>query len=247
MTNILMSERPCDVHDRKCDVIDACMASHLVAIDWAKDLGLRRILILEDDVYFDVPMLPEALRACAQFLQKQLRFSAFLFGGVYTETKSTCIPGVVQGKGVQAHAWLLSLEHPIWGEEKHRSEFRMVDLYNHTRGETYMVYPDIAFQRDFSRGERQVDRPVYDLKKFPFLYRFLTSIGQHFGMRNCWEGCARRTNFLVGYTGSIEVALLVLVTLLLFVGAALAWVSSKVTWKDKSHLDSDLLSGKLMN
>lgn len=231
MTKILLSERPCDVYDRACDVLDACMASHFSAINWAKTQGHSRVLILEDDAYFDVPMLPKAIQACAKFLEMRWKFSVFLFGGVYTETQPTCVPHVVKGKGVQAHAWLINLDHPIWGDKKHRSKFRMVDIYNYHRGETYMVYPDVAFQRDFSRGERQVDRPVYDLKAFPFPYGLLTRIGLHFGMRNCWEDCARRTNSVVEYAGSIDVALIVLLTFVLTSSVVIIWPLSKALWR----------------
>jgi len=230
LATILLNERPCDLEDRACDLIDACFASHFFIIEKAQREGLHKILILEDDFYFDVPALPHALRACAAFLRVDVPFSAFLFGGVYTEMRSTPIPGVYHGRGVQAHAWLVNVEHPAWGAAP-GSGFRMQDLYNHERGDTYMVYPDVAFQRDFSTGDAdERNRPVYNLAEFPVLYRTLTRIGSRFGMRNCWEGCARKTNAIVSCTGSIRAALItlgVLVGLLSIVVVSLscAWAA----------------------
>lgn len=227
-TKILVNSRPCDSQDSACDVLDACKHSHLTAMAWAEAQGVSLLLILEDDLYFDLPALPSAIQACERFLERGRSFSTFLFGGVYLEARSTDVPGVLEGKGVQAHAWLLNLKHPTWRRPRRSTDFRMLDLYNLHEGQTFMAYPDVAFQRDFSRGGAPGKAPVYALEEFPFLYRVLTRIGTYFGVRNCWESCARRTNALSKYAGSIEVALLffsLVSAILLF---CLAWLSSKV-------------------
>jgi len=227
LATLLMNERPCDLQGRACDLIDACFASHFFIIEKAQREQLNRILILEDDVYFDVQALPLAVEACAAFLKKNLAFSAFLFGGVYTEMQSTGVPRVYRGRGMQAHAWLVNVQHPAWGAAPN-SGFRMQDVYNHERGETYMVYPDVAFQRDFATGEQKKNRPVYNLAELPVLYRALTRIAMQCGMQNCWENCARKTNAIVRYAGSIKVAL---VTLGVLVGIlSIAIVSVTCAW-----------------
>jgi hypothetical protein len=195
--------------------------------------GIRRVLVLEDDVYFDAPKLRRAVGACLEFLKADLDFSAFLFGGVYTEMQATSISGVFSGKGVQAHCWLINVRHPVWNAAAN-SGFRMADMYNHERGLTYMIHPGVAFQRDFSRGETAKSRPVYNLEEFPPLYRTLTELGMRFGMRNCWEGCARKTNSLVYKTGSIKAAVISLgvvvgVLLSVIVTMACCWA----TWAQK--------------
>jgi len=206
---ILLNERPCDRAGQDCEILDAATASHFFLIEKARREGLRRVLILEDDVYFDVAALPQAIDACAAFLRCQLPFSAFLFGGVYTEMEATELPLIYRGRGVQAHAWLVNVQHPTWSTLDDNG-FRMCDVYNHERGTTFMVYPDVAFQKDFATGEKRENRPVYALSEFPLLYRVLTRVGLHFGMQNCWEGCARRTNAIVRRTGSIRTAVIIL-------------------------------------
>jgi len=229
---LLLNERPCDLQGQTCDLIDACFASHFCVIQKAQQERLRLILILEDDVYFDVEALPRALEACASFLRTGRPFSAFLFGGVYTEMQSTGVPDVYHGRGMQAHAWLVNVEHPVW-ESAPDSGFRMQDVYNHECGETYMVYPDVAFQRDFATGAAKQDRPVYNLAEFPVMYRALTRIGMKFGIQNCWEGCARKTNAIVRYTGSIKAAL---VTLGVLVGIlSITVVSMACTWAARAR------------
>ena len=209
VVTLLMNERPCDLQGQECDCIDACFASHFCIIQKAQQEKLRLVLILEDDVYFDVEGLPRALSSCKAFLKANLPFSAFLFGGVYTEMQSTSIQNVYHGRGMQAHAWLVNVQHPVW-DSALDSGFRMQDWYNHERGDTYMVYPDVAFQQNFSASEDKKDRPVYNLADFPIMYRTLTRIGMQFGMRNCWENCARRTNSIVRCTGSIKAVLVIL-------------------------------------
>lgn len=230
LTTVLFNERPCDRKGRTCEILDATFASHFFLIDKARREGLDRILILEDDVYFDVKALPKALEACATFLAQQLSFSAFLFGGVYTEMTATNIPLIFHGRGVQAHAWLVNVQHSSWGNFDDTG-FRMLDVYNHECGTTYMVYPDVAFQKDFASGEKKENRPVYSLEEFPILYRVLTQIGMRFGMQNCWEGCARKTNAIVKHTGSIKVAVIILGVFVGLLTVALLAVScSWVAW-----------------
>lgn len=228
LVTLLVNTRPCDLQGRSCELIDACFASHFCIIQKAQEEKLRSVLILEDDVYFDVEGLPRAIEKCRSFLEADLPFSAFLFGGVYTEMSSTEVDGVYKGRGMQAHAWLVNVRHPVWNVALD-SGHRMQDVYNHEHGETYMVYPDVAFQKDFSAGEGK--RPTYNLAEMPPLYRALTSIGLRFGMRNCWEGCARRTNAIVRTTGSIKAAL---VTLGVLVGVlSCAIVIMACTWAAK--------------
>ena len=192
---------------RKCSTVRANCQSHAFVIDYARKLGLRLVLVLEDDFYFDVPVLKASFDAMRGFMEQDVPFSAFLLGGVYLGMRPTGLSRIFKGQGVQAHAWILDLGHPVWSDEKTFSRFDMADIYNNVHGETYMIYPDVAFQRNFQRSEDTRSRPVYPLKQFPLLYRILTWIGLKFGMRNCWEGCARNTNFLVRYTGSLEMLL----------------------------------------
>lgn len=222
---LLLNERACDLGGNDCDRLDACFASHLYVIQKAAAAGLQHVLILEDDVYFDVRALPRALRACSRFLKaRRASFSAFLFGGVYTEMSATAISGVFAGRGTQAHAWLVNVQHPLW-QTAPGSGYRMPDIFNHELGTTFLLHPDVAFQRSFAAGEAPSDRPVYNLAEFPPLHRVLTKIGLQFGMRNCWEGCARKTNSAVRLTGSIRAALIVLGVL---VGVLVALLSAAV-------------------
>jgi hypothetical protein len=241
---IVLSLRPCDSVNETCDVLEACKHSHLVAMDWARAQGYKTLLVLEDDVYFEVPALPRAIEACYRFLKSGKPFSTFLLGGVYLEAKATDVPGVLGGKGAQAHAWLINLQHRIWSRPQKSKNFRMLDLYNHQVGQTYMAYPGVAFQRDFSKGERLLEKPVYDLHDFPFFYRVLTRIGLYFGMRNCWEGCARRTNALSKYAGSIEVALIVLSSVLVCLVVGLGWLSSKFLSKTGGSFSEIHVNGR---
>lgn len=232
---LLLNERACDLEGRDCDRLDACFASHLYVIQQAAAAGQRRVLILEDDVYFDVPALPGALRACSRFLRTRRPFSAFLFGGVYTEMKATSVPGVFSGRGTQAHAWLVDVQHPVWAGAL-ASDHRMPDVFNHEHGTTFLLHPDVAFQRSFAAGEATADRPVYNLAELPPLHQALTKLGLRFGMRNCWEGCARRTNSLVRATGSIRVALIVLGVLVgLLSGAVVALACSWWAWAHRGR------------
>jgi hypothetical protein len=230
-TKILLSSRPCDSQDNACDVLDACKHSHLFAMAWAEAQGFSRLLILEDDLYFEEPGLPRAVEACERFLAKGRSFSTFLFGGVYLEMKDTDVPGVLAGKGAQSHAWLVNLKHALWRYPRRLTEFRMLDLYNLRKGQTFMAYPAVAFQRDFSRGSSPSLAPVYALEEFPFLYRVLTRIGGYFGMRNCWESCSRTTNVLTKYAGSIEIALLVFSLLSVLLLCCLGVLSAKLLRK----------------
>ena len=230
VVTLLLNDRPCDRADQTCEILDACTASHFFLIEKARHEGLQRVLILEDDVYFDVAALPRALEACAAFLALRLPFSAFLFGGVYTEMTATDVPLIYHGRGVQAHAWLVNVQHAAWNTLDDNG-FRMCDVYNHEHGNTYMVYPDVAFQKDFASGENKKNRPVYNLAEFPLLYRVLTQVGMRFGMQNCWEGCARKTNAVVRHTGSIKVAVIILGVFVGLLTVALLAVScSWVAW-----------------
>lgn len=192
---------------RKCSPVRACGQSHAFAIDYARRLGMRIVLVLEDDFYFDVPVLKASFDAMRGFLKQGVPFSAFLLGGVYLKMRPTGLSRVFKGRGAQTHAWILDSSHPVWSDEKTFSRFDMVDIYNNVHGETYMLYPDVAFQRNFQSSEDSHIRPVYPLQQFPLLYRILTWIGLKFGMRNCWEGCARNTNYLIRHTGSLEMLL----------------------------------------
>lgn len=236
LATLLLNERPCDLQGHTCNLIDACFASHFFIIEKARREKLKRILILEDDVYFDVEALPLAVEACSAFLGTGRPFSAFLFGGVYTEMQSTDIARVYHGRGMQAHAWLVNVEHPAWGAALH-SGYRMQDVYNHEHGQTYMVYPDVAFQKDFATGEQKKNRPVYNLAELPVLYRTLTRIGMQFGMQNCWESCARKTNAIVRCTGSIKAAL---VTLGVLVGVlSIAIVCMSCAWLARNRVSEN--------
>ena len=234
LATLLMNERPCDLKGLTCNLIDACFASHFFIIEKAQREKLKRILILEDDVYFDVEALPSAIEACSAFLGTGRPFSAFLFGGVYTEMQTTDIPKIYHGRGMQAHAWLVNVEHPAWGAAALHSGFRMQDVYNHERGQTYMVYPDVAFQRDFATGEQKKNRPVYNLSELPILYQTLTKIAMQFGMQNCWESCARKTNAIVSCTGSIKAALITLGVLVGMFSIAIIFLSGKWLTRKKS-------------
>jgi len=233
LATLLMNERPCDMQGLTCSLIDACFASHFFIIEKARREKLKRILILEDDVYFDVEALPSAIDACSTFLATGRPFSAFLFGGVYTEMQTTDIPKIYHGRGLQAHAWLVNVEHPAWGAALN-SGFRMQDVYNHERGQTYMVYPDVAFQRDFATGGQKKNRPVYDLAGLPILYRMLTRIAMQLGMQNCWESCARKTNAIVKCTGSIKAALITLGVLVGVLSIAIIFMSGKCLSRTKN-------------
>jgi hypothetical protein len=224
VATLLFNDRPCDRSGETCEILDAATASHFFLIEKARREGLQRVLILEDDFYFDVSALPRAIEACSAFLALRLPFSAFLFGGVYTEMTATDVPLIFHGRGVQAHAWLVNVQHAAWGTLDDNG-FRMCDVYNHERGDTYMVYPDVAFQKDFATGEQKQNRPTYNLAEFPLLYRVLTKIGMRFGMQNCWEGCARKTNAVVRRTGSIKVAVIILGTFVALLTVALLAVS----------------------
>jgi len=233
LATLLMNERPCDLQGLTCNLIDACFASHFFVIEKARRENLKRILILEDDVYFDGEALPSAIEACSTFLGTGRPFSAFLFGGVYTEMQTTDIPTIYHGRGLQAHAWLVNVEHPAWGSALH-SGFHMQDVYNHERGQTYMVYPDVAFQRDFATGEQKKNRPVYNLAGLPVLYRTLSSIAIQLGMQNCWESCARKSNAIVRCTGSIKAALITLGVLVGVLSIAIIIMAGKLLTRRKS-------------
>lgn len=231
LTTFLLSDGPCDLQGRPCDFLDACAASHMFVIERVRASGLRRVLILEDDVYFDVPALAAAVRGCARFLALDLDFSSFFFGGVYTELRATELPLVFSGRGVQAHAWLVDVHHPSWAGFV-GSKHRMLDMFAHQHGEMYMVHPGVAFQRDFSVGE--TTRPEYNLAECPPLLRALAHVSQVLGMRNCWESCARRTNAIVHLAGSARGAVvgLVLIALLLFLATqALTRIKASSTWR----------------
>jgi hypothetical protein len=132
------------------------------------------------------------------------------------QMRSTDTPRVFSGKGVQSHAWLINVRHPSW-EGATESGFRMPDIYNHERGQTYFLHPGVAFQRNFALAEAKGQRPVYNLTEFPPIYRVLTKLSMFLGMKNCWEGCARRTNDLVFMTGDVRRTLVCLSLLVLVV------------------------------
>ena len=247
---MLLNEKACDIDGNDCELIYACFASHICVIQQAQTDGLHHVLILEDDVYFDVEKLAAGVRSCRAFLKAGLDFSAFLFGGVYTEMQKTDIDHIFSGKGMQAHAWLVNVQHPVWATAS-TSGHRMPDVFHHVHGVTYMLHPDIAFQRSFWDGKDSSAEPVYNLAEIPPLYRILTKLGIRFGMRNCWEGCAKNTNALVKRTGSIKVALIVLGSLvgllsLAIVTMACTWVAWAKKKLSSCSFDSEAVSEKLV-
>jgi hypothetical protein len=208
---IVVNDGPFTKECRKCSIVRANKESHTFVYDHARQLGFKTILVLEDDFYFDVKALLESFSSISSFLRRKYDFSVLLLGGVYLDMQKTEIPKVFHGKGVQAHAWIVNLSHPLWSDGRSLQKYDMVDICNNRHGDTYMLYPDIAFQKSFCRKGAYASRPVYPLKQFPVLYRVLTWVGLKLGMRNCWEGCARKTNFLIRYLGSLEVLVIVVV------------------------------------
>jgi len=222
-TTAVVNLGPCDEKNQPCECrMKGLSWSHLLAIKHARSRGLKRALLLEDDVYFVRSDLERLLHACAaspSFQLRQIEAAALYLGGVYTSMVPTQFLSISGGRSYQMHAYVATVEHPGWSklaEEVSTSQIMIdVAMHNHA-GPCWLAHPSVAFQRPFNATRAT----TWSLVGLPALHSTLTRLMGWLGIGNCWEGCARTTNKLVEIFGSIGNAMAALAGALVLVVSA---------------------------